>query len=281
MDKKLTKEEVRTPDQMTQGLGRFAEWVSKNIVIVIGTLVGLLVLGGVISVVDYFSTQKESDLQGKMSRVEHQYTEKKTKFKEAEQSDSAKALASAKAANKDKKDEKTPPAVKATGDLEKDYGPEVIGFEELVAKNGSSKAGQMSAIYLAEIYSEYKQSEKAIEALNKVVPKNEPSDVVTALAVNLKAGLLADKGDCNQAVDIWQKIISQKKIEYMHNEAKLRSAVCYEKMNDTAKAEKYYMELSKNTASKDEPDDRAATEDAKKYLRLLKVRSNGGNLSHE
>ncbi len=287
MDKKLTKEEVRTPDQMTQGLGRFAEWVSKNIVVVVGALVGLLVLGGVISVVDYFSTQKESDLQGKMSRVEHQYTEKKTKFKEAEQSDSAKALASAKAASKNaakadaKKDEKTPPAVKASGNLEKDYGTEVAGFEELVAKNASSKAGQMSAIYLAEIYSEYKQPDKALEALNKVAPKNELSDVVSALAVNLKAGLLADKGDCTQAVDIWQKIINQKKIDYMHDEAKLRSAVCFEKMNDTAKAEKYYLELSKNTASKDEPDDKAATEDAKKYLRLLKIRSNGGTLSHE
>lgn len=282
MDKKLTKEEVRTPDQMTQGLGRFAEWVTKNIVIVVGAIVGLLVLGGVISVVDYFSNQKESDLQGKMSRVEHQYTEKKTKFKDAEQSDSAKALAAAKAeAKKDKKDEKVPPVVKASGDLEKDYGPEVAGFEELVAKNALSKAGQMSAIYLAEIYSEYKQPEKALDALNKVAPKNEPSDVVSALAVNLKAGLLADKGDCAQAVDIWQKIISQKKIDYMHDEAKLRSAVCYEKLNDTAKAEKYYIELSKNTASKDEPDDKAATEDAKKYLRLLKIRSNGGNLSHE
>lgn len=277
MDKKLTKEEVRTPDQMTQGLGRFADWVSKNIVSVVASVVVLLVLGGVLSVVDYFSSQKESDLQGKMSRVEHQYTEKKTKFKEAEQSDSAKALAAAKATDKkDKKDDKPAPPLKATGDLEKDYGPEVAGFEDLVAKNASSKAGQMSAIYLAEIYSEYKQPEKALEALNKVVPKNEPSDVLSALTVNLKAGLLADKGDCAQAVDIWQKILSQKKIDYMHDEAKLRSAVCFEKMNDTAKAEKYYMELSKNTSSKDEPDDKAATEDAKKYLRLLKVRANGG-----
>ena len=273
MDKKLTKEDVRTPDQMTQELGRFAAWISKNITLVIGVIVGLLVMGGIYTAVDYFNGQKESHLQGEMSRVEHQYTEKKTKFKDAEQAENAKKPASAK---KDKNETPAPVLVKATGDLEKDYGPEVSGFEDLVAKNPNSKAGQMSAIYLADLYSEYKQPGKAIEALNKVAPQNEPTDVVSALVINLKAGLLADQGDCAQALQIWQKIMAQKKMDYLHDEAKLRSAVCYEKMNETAKAEQFYIELSKNTSSKDQAEDKAATEDAKKYLRLLKVRTNGG-----
>ncbi len=275
MDKKLTKEEVRTPDKMTLILDRIAIWTGKNVVMVAGVVISLLVLGGAFSVFDYFKTKKENELQSEMSRIERQYTDKKTKFKEALQAENIKAPAATKKETL-KQETPMPALVKATGDLEKDYGSEVTGFQDLVVKNPKSKAAQMSAIYLAEIYSEYKQPEKAIETLNKVVPKNDASDILSALAVNLKAGLLADQGNCPQAVDIWQSIIQQKKADYLHGEAKLRSAVCYEKMNDSTKAEQFYTELSKSTVSKDEPEDKAVTEDAKKYLRLLKMRASEG-----
>lgn len=270
MDKKLTKEEVRTPDKMTLILDKMAFWMGKNVVLVASLVIGLLVIGGAFSVFDYFKTKKENDLQSEMSKIERQYTDKKTKFKEALQAENIKAPAATK------KETPTPVLVKATGDLEKDYGSEVTGFQDLVAKNPNSKAAQMSAIYLADIYSDYKQPEKAIDALNKVVPKNDASDILSALAVNLKAGLLADQGNCPQAIDIWQNIIKQKKADFLHGEAKLRSAVCYEKMNDSVKAEQFYTELSKSTISKDEPEDKAVTEDAKKYLRLLKMRASEG-----
>ncbi len=277
MEKKLTKEEVRTPDQLTLSLGKFAEWVSKNVTLVVGLIIGLVILGGAISVVDYFKTKKENDLQGEMARFERQYTDKKTKFKEATQAAAVKAPAPKKGEKKAAKEvPPAPVAAKASGDLDKDYGPEVSGFQELVTKSPTSKAGQMSAIYLAEIYSEYRQPEKAIETLNKAVPQNDPSDVLSALALNLKAGLLTDQGQCPQAVDIWQKIINQKKLTYMHDESKLRSAVCYEKMDQLAKAEQYYLELSKDTAAKEDSADKAVSEDAKKYLRLLKLRTGGG-----
>jgi tetratricopeptide (TPR) repeat protein len=281
VDKKLTKEEIRNPDQLTQGLNNLADFVRKNAVIFGVIILGIIAIGGIVTVLDYVKTQKEEKLQGEMSGAEREYTDKKSKFKEADRADELKAAAKdvkkspKKDAKDEAKDEKKPELVKASGDLQKDYGSVVDRFQSILAKDPTTKAGQMSAIYLAELYNQYKKPDEAIQSLDKAVPKNEANDMLSALVLNLKAGLIADKGDCPKAVDIWQKLMNDKKTTYMHDEAKLRMAMCYEKMNEPVKAEQYYTELSKAAPGED-GGDRAVSEDAKKYLRLLKVRANGG-----
>jgi predicted negative regulator of RcsB-dependent stress response len=269
---KLDKDEVKSPDQFLQGLEKVMAWIQKNIAIV-GIIFAVLVIGGVAwSIWDNVSSSKEEKLLSELALPEKEYNEKKNKFKEGERQLEAKKKAEASkdkkdAANKDEKIEV------ATGDLQKDFGPYVEKFTELVNREPKSKAGQISAMYLAEMYTDYKQPEKALEVLNKVSGE-KANDVISALILNLKAGLIADKGDCQAAVSIWENVTKEKKVAYLHDEAKLRMALCYEKMNDNSKAEQLYTELSK--PSEDPEFDRAVSEDAKKYLRLLKVRTSGG-----
>ena len=40
-EKKLTKEEIRTPDKMTLALDRMADWIGKNVTLFLSAVIGL------------------------------------------------------------------------------------------------------------------------------------------------------------------------------------------------------------------------------------------------
>jgi tetratricopeptide (TPR) repeat protein len=260
--KKLTKEQVKNPDQVKLALDKTMQWLRKNVVMVAILLLGFVGAGAAWSVWEYFNHAAEEKMQGELALVEKEYFEKKNDFKEA-------AAPAPKPTDKNAKKEQL--KAKASGDLQKDYGSIVERLKSIVDKEPKSKAATMAALYLAEIYSEYKKPQEAVDVLNQV-SGDKARDVLSALVINLKAGLLADQGDCQKAIGIWQNVTEQKKVAYLHDEAKLRMALCYEKMNDTDKAEQIYSELSRN----EEGGDRAVADDAKKYLRLMKIRPSGG-----
>jgi predicted negative regulator of RcsB-dependent stress response len=258
---KLSKEVVKSPDKVKASLEKSMEWMRKNVALVAVILVAFVGIGAAWSIWDYFKHANEEKLQADLSVAvaEKDYFEKKSQFREA-------------AASPKSKDKKEISKVTATGDLQKDYGSVVERLNAIVQKEPKSNAAAMAALYLAEIHSEYKQAEKALEALNKV-SGDSAKDVLSSLVLNLKAGLLADQGSCDKAIGIWDNVTKQKKASYLHEEAKLRMALCYEKINDVVKAEQLYTELSKGG---DSASDRAVADDAKKYLRLLKIRASGG-----
>lgn len=271
MTTKLDKNEVKSPDQVKKGLEIVMQWLQKNIAVVGAVFLVFIVSGLAWSVWGYMSAQKELKLQSEVALAEKDYFEKKNKFKEAARQAELKKQTPPVKDNK-KSEEKDETA--ATGDLQKDYGSLVETFSGIVDKNPNSKAASMSALYLAEIYTEYKMPEKAMQALEKVSAR-KTKDVLAALVLNKKAGLMADQGECSKAVDVWQNLSGQKQLNYIHDEAKLRMALCYEKMNETSKAEQLYTELSSKMS--DDPEmDRSVAEDAKKYLRLLKIRQSEG-----
>lgn len=173
------------------------------------------------------------------------------------------------------KTKKTAPpstAKKASGDIQADYGSVITGFDGMIAESPKTKAAQMSALNLSEIYVTYKKYDDALAALTKVEAGLNKSDAISALVYMQMGNVLADKGDCKGAVEKWQTIVSSKSFAFAHDEAKIRQGVCYESLNDTAKAEQLYMEVAK----KEDPNtsDFAAAREANKYLRLLKAKKN-------
>ena len=88
------------------------------------------------------------------------YLKKKRDFEEAERS----AL---RPPAKDTKDQ-PPQKAKASGDLEKDYGTEVAGFKQVMETHPSSKAAQMAALNLSEVYMNYKKTDDAAQVLQKI-----------------------------------------------------------------------------------------------------------------
>ncbi|WP_413561553.1 tetratricopeptide repeat protein [Bdellovibrio sp. HCB209] len=268
MSTKFTKEELKSPDQVTKTLREGFVWTTTHSQIVITAVIAFIVVGAGASLMNYFSTKKENAEQAKYFVLEKAYTEKKRGFEEV-------ARAEATAANA--KDKKTAPAVdlskKASGDVQKDFGSVITGFEAMINEAPKTTASQMAALNLSDIFVSYKKYDEAMAALTKVEAGLNKSDLTSGLVWMQMGNVLADKGDCKAAIDKWAVIVGSKAFSFAHDEAKLRQGLCYESLNDTAKAEALYTEVS-NPAADPQTMDSVSSREAAKYLRLLKAKKN-------
>lgn len=269
MSTKLSKEDVRNPDQVLKTLNQGFQWSQSHSRAVIVTLIAFMVIGIGWSLMSNMSEQKETKAQEAYFGFEKSYLDKKRGFEEAER-----ALLRPPVG----KDPKEAPKAKATGDLDKDYGPEVAGFKDVIAKHPDSKAAQMAALNLSDIYVNYKKLDDAVQSLEKIAEKSTGNDLISAIVLAQYGNVLSDKDNCKGAVDQWQKVLSQSKASFMHDTLRLKSAFCYEKMNDFAKAEEFYKKVSQNSQDPKNPQagETGLGKDAEKYLRLLKLKKNAG-----
>nr|BFD66888.1 hypothetical protein HAGR004_19100 [Bdellovibrio sp. HAGR004] len=266
MSTKISKDDLKSPDQVTQTLRQGFVWTTAHSKMVITAIAAFVVIGAGASLMSYFSEKKELTQQEKYFLLEKAYTEKKRAFDEASRAEQMKAQTKDKAA----------PAVdaskKATGDMDKDYGTIVSSFEALIVDAPKTKAAQMAALHLSDIYLTYKKNEEAAAALTKIEAGLAKDDVLTALVLMQFGNVLANKGDCKAAIEKWQALASSKSLAFAHDEAKLRMGLCFESLNDVAKAEELYTEVSKKEDVNNT--DFAASKEAEKYLRLLKAKKN-------
>lgn len=267
MSTKISKEDVKSPDQVTQTLRQGFVWTTAHSKMVISAFAAFVVVGVGISLASYFSEKKEVAQQEKYFSLEKAYTDKKRGFEEAARAEMMAAQA---------KDKKTTPEVdaskKATGDVNKDYGTVISGFESFINEAGSTKAAQMAALNLSDIYLNYKMNDEALATLQKVEKNLDQSDVLTALVWMQLGNVFANKNDCKSALEKWGKLANTKALAFAHDEAKLRMGMCYESMNDLAKAEAVYTEIGKKEDQSST--DFAASREAQKYLRILKAKQN-------
>ncbi len=268
MSKKLSKDEVRNPDQVLKTLNRGFQWSQNHSRAVIFGLIAFFAIGVGWSLMSNMSERKESQAQESYFSFEKSYLDKKRGFDEAERSALRPPMGK----------EKEAPKVKASGDLEKDYGPEVAGFKSVIEKHPDSKAAQMAALNLSEIYVNYKKIDEATQSLEKVATKSSGKDLISAIVLTQYGNILSDKDDCKGAVEQWGKVLGQSQAAFMHDTLRLKSAFCYEKMNDLTKAEELYKKVSQNSQDPKNPEagETGLGKDAEKYLRLLKLKKNAG-----
>lgn len=242
---------LKQPDQFQAELIKGFKWTTSHSKLVLGAVILFVVAAAAYTTAGYIKTEKETKVQEKYYSFERQYLEKKAAFEKPE--------------SKDKKETK----ITATGDLQKDFGSAVEGFESLVKEFPNSLGGQMSALHLSDLYMSYKKPEDALRVL-KAVQINGSSEMLAALVLNQLGNVYAQQNDCKNAIEQWQTVVNSKKLAFAHDEAKLRMGLCFETMNDIAKAEQMYTEVSKKEGSSDF----SASRDAEKYLRLLKMKKN-------
>lgn len=267
MSTKISKDDLKSPDQVTQTLRQGFVWTTTHSKIVITAIAAFIVIGVGASLFSYMTEKKEVAQQEKYFLLEKAYAEKKRGFDEAARAEMIQAQS---------KDKKATPAVdaskKATGDLDKDYGTIMKDFEAFIADAPKTKAAQMAALNLADLYMSYKKYDEAISTLTKVEPGLSKGDVLTALVLIQAGNAYANKGDCQGALSKWQTLTANKFLAFSHDEAKLRMGLCYETLNELAKAEELYTEIAKkedlNTT------DFAASKEAERYLRLLRAKKN-------
>ncbi len=265
MSKKFSKDDLRKPDQFQAELIKGFQWTTAHSKMVLG-VIGVFVVGAAIyGITSYTRLEAENVSQEKYYVVERQYTEKKTGFDQAQQQKEKPKDAKAKPPA-------TPetPAVAASGDMQKDYGPVIEGFEAVIKDNAKSRGAGMAALNLSEIYLKYQKPQEALRVLQAVEPGLGNSEMLSALVLNQLGNVYANQNDCAHAVEQWKKITDNRKLTFAQPEAKLRMGLCYETLNETAKAEQLYTEASK----KEESQETSASRDAEKYLRLLKLKKN-------
>jgi predicted negative regulator of RcsB-dependent stress response len=268
---KLSKDDVKSPDQVLKTLKQGFQWSQTHSQILIGSIIAFIVVGVGLSVYGTMSEKKESKAQGAYAQFEKTYLDKKRGFEEADRE----AL---RPPPKDPKnpEAKAPTKPKASGDMEKDYGPEVAGFQKVMTDHKSTKAAQMAALNLSEVYLNYKKADEAQQVLQQVEPQSQGKDLVSNVVLTQYGNVLSDKGDCPGAVAQWAKVLAHKEVAFLHDSLRLRSGFCYEKMNDLTKAEELYKKVSQNA---DEPKELTngfaepgLGKEAEKYLRLLKLK---------
>jgi predicted negative regulator of RcsB-dependent stress response len=267
---KLSKDDVRNPDQVLKTLNQGFQWTQNHSRAVIIGVLAFFIIGISIAVFSGMSERKETQAQEAYFKFEKNYLDKKRDFEEAERNASRPPV----------KDQKEKPAakVKATGDLEKDYGPEVTGFKQVMDSHPSSKAAQMAALNLSEIYINYKKLDDAVLPLEKVSSQASGKDLISAIVLTQYGNVLAEKNDCKTALDQWKKVLEHGEANFLHDTLRMKSAFCYEKMNDFAKAEELYKKISQNSQDPKNPQagEVGLGKDAEKYLRLLKLKKNAG-----
>ncbi|KYG65279.1 hypothetical protein AZI87_12040 [Bdellovibrio bacteriovorus] len=267
MSTKISKEDLKSPDQVTQTLRKGFIWTTTHSKMVIIAVIAFVVVGLGASIAGYLSQKKEVSQQEKYFLLEKAYNEKKAGFEEAAR---AEIMA---AQTKDKKNVPAfDPAKKASGDLQKDYGTVIAGFESFISEAPKTKAAQMAALNVSEIYANYGKQDEALSTLQKVEAGLDKDDMLTALVWMQMGNVLAAKNDCKGAIEKWQALSSQKSLAFAHDEAKLRMGLCFESMNDLTKAEEIYTEIAKKEDQN--TTDFAAAREAQKYLRLLKAKKN-------
>lgn len=234
--KKLDRHDVKSPDKFQQELQKGFQWTTKHSKLVGILALAFLVVGAGLSAKSYLDEKKENELQAQYYQIEKQLIDKKTALTE----------------NK---------SVKATGDYEKDFGSVVTDFKKLIAQAPKTKAAKMAALQLSDLQLEHNKTNEALETLQKV--DSSSKDLLSGLVQVQLGTVQANMNDCNSAISTWSKIFTNAGAKSLHTAVKLKTGLCYEAMNDFAKAEQAYNEVKAGDSES------AAARSAEKYLKLL------------
>lgn len=146
-------------------------------------------------------------------------------------------------------------------------------LENVIQAHPGTVASQMAAIHLSSLLVEEKQFDLALQSLKKAQNKN--NGLVSTLLDQQIGQLMADQNNCQEAINVWQKIVDRKESSFIHNEVKLQQALCYAKINDLKKAEEILTQLANQTVNPD-MSDVSNSKEAEKYLRLIQFKKASG-----
>jgi len=222
----------------------FMSFVEKNWKTIAGAFVIFVVAGAAFGIISAQSTKKEQHAQESYFKAEKKYLEIKSK-------------AAAVPADAVKKPD--------------DYTAVKAEFEKVLSDFPGSKASQMSAVYLSDILIAENKKDLALSALQKA--ETTDTGLINTLVQQQIGSLLADQNKCAEALTVWQKIIDRKQAQFLHNTTRLQQALCYQKMNDSKKAEEILTNLANQ---KSEINTDSTSKEAEKYLRLIQYKKASG-----
>jgi hypothetical protein len=222
------------------------EFLEKNLKTIALGFMAIIVLGLGVSLISGQSERSEKAAQEAFTPIQNKLVQLKEQSQPAQ---------------KDIKESKTEVSV---ADLKKD-------LEGFIAQHPATVASQIAGLSLSEIYASEKNMVEALNTLKKVETK---SSVLSNTLVLKKMGqLLADSDQCKEAIDIWNKVLNNKKAEFTFSDVQIKQALCYQKLNETQKAEDLLTKVKNN---KTEGQEQSSLE-AEKVLRLIQFNKAQGS----
>ena len=265
------EEAIKDPDAVQKGMIDVWGWVEDNAKL-LAALIAVILLAaiGQVSYKSFLSHQEEKAQEAYYS-VESKYSKIREGFDRAKF-----AALMPKEAKEQKVDDKP-----ASGDITKDYGTLVDDLVGVARANPKTAGGAQAAILAAETFLQYKQTDKAIEAAKIPAEAMNEKSLLGNLSRILWGTALADKGDCQTAVTVWQKVLDNKAVEFLHDDAALRSGICFETMNQNDKAAEMYRRVvsggDSGADSAPMQGGSAAASTAKSLLRALQIKTPTAN----
>lgn len=144
-------------------------------------------------------------------------------------------------------------------------------LQNFISKNISTVAAQVAGISLADILADEKNMTEALNVLKKVETN---TSVLSNILVLKKMGqILADNDQCKEAIAVWDKVLKNAKAEFSFADVQIKQALCYQKLNDTKKAEEVLNQVKNNKAEGQEQ----SSLEAEKILRLIQFNKAQGS----
>jgi tetratricopeptide (TPR) repeat protein len=254
---KLSKRDLRSPDAFISFTQRILAKLNEHRGAILAFFAIVIVGGAVWAGFGAYRHSKEEKAQAVLFVAEK-------KLKAIEDSFARAALPDNKLPQAMKQ---TMTGTKPTGDMEADYKDALQGLREVVEKYPGTQAYVVASLNLAEIYTTHGKFDQGIPLLEKA--SGTARHPVTKGFVWNQLGLAYQgKGDCNKAIEYWQRINAEKELGFLHGASLVRTGLCYESLKQFDKAEQAYHKAGSLA------DDSDASRTAKKYLKLLKQGQN-------
>lgn len=271
MSHSISKEELRRPVHLTEVGQNFFIKLMRSQKLVLAVIVGLFSVG-----VGYVFWEKAS-LKNEMGLQEQYYAIEKTYLKKKEGFEKAEMNKTAPTADKGAKKEEAP--IQASGDLLKDYGVEIEGWNKLIESAPASKAAAMAALELTQIYLKYQKNPEALQVLTKVKNQQNSDSLLGAMVFHAYANLLSNEGRCQDAMGVWEGLEKRKTLSFLVEQARMGRALCLESMGQVEKAEGIFKEIADGgtAVGKGAQPNKSKSQiqqSAEKYLRYLKLKKN-------
>ncbi len=247
--------EIKDADVVQEQIVGGLNWIEDNARIVVALIVIAVLVGVAYAAWQIVTTHQEKVAQEEYYKVEAPFMKKrdafeKTKFKAFMPPDQV---------------DKTP-ALTATGDIAKDYGPLITGLESMAHEYAGTAAGGQAAILAAQTFLEYKNPDKAAEYAQIPATKLPKDHTLSLLGRILWGNALAAKSDCRSALAIWQPVLDISAAAYLAPDVNLRSGVCLEKLGQNDRAAEAYRKASAGGES-------PSAQSAKGLLRALELKN--------
>lgn len=274
----------KSVDSFAAALDSFFNGLVNNI-----KTISIVCLVLVIGAVGYFLKQRqelsnEKKAQTDLFLAEKSYNDKKKGFDEAKQTiesyENKLKAAGEKPKDKNTKKPEAPTADEkkkyeeaktkvATGDLEKDFGPELTKLAQVVAAHPNTNTAKIAALLATDLFIGHGQDSKAEELLLKI--KANSDDLISGLIQFQKANVAVSLKKYSEAVEIYKQILNKEKLKFLHLQVKLNLAQSYEALNDISKAEELYNGLAIDSENKNSQQVKLAG----KFLKQLRLKNKG------